>query len=284
MLARHPLPALLLVGSLAAAMPAAAQTKFPQVDDQVTSWAQQLRAEAESLRSEGAGEAVATLDKMSQDEARLLEKLRGPAQVDDVLPDLAKNWGEAAEQLDRLATRMPEIVAAHRRHLLALRGMVGQAQVAGRNLERDADAMRQELEAQRDRVRAAAPGSPDAMRAQIEAAAEAATLAAREAQARLATGFAAQAGQAVNRLDDASQSLDLLTVAIGGHARVLRASADLARTRIVARDALHLLAGMADQLEGIDGVLQGLSQRWDELDGLLRKLGDLPMLSGKAGS
>lgn len=284
MFARHSICTLLLSSALVAAMPAAAQTPPPRVDDQVTSWAQQLRAEAESLRVEGANEAVATLGQMSQDEARLLEKLRGAAQVDDVLPDLAKNWGEASDQLSRLAARMPEIIATHRRRLQTLKGMVSQAQLAGRNLERDADAMRQELEVQRARVRAAAAGSSDALRAQVEAAAQAATLAAREAQARLAATFATQAAQAVDRLDDASQNLDLLATAIGGHARVLRASADLARTRIVARDALNLLAGMADQLEGIDGVLQGLSQRWDELDGLLRQLGELPALPGRTGS
>ena len=276
--------AALLTFMLLAAAPLAAQTPPARVDDQVAAWAQQLRAEAEAIRGEGADAAVHTLERMVGDETRLQEQLSTAKRVDDLLPEMAQQWAEGADQLNRLSARMPEITASHRRHLQNLRGLLSQAQNTGRGVERQVETMRQELEAMRLRARAAPPGSPDAMRAELEAAAQAAALTAREAQARLATGFGTQAGQAIRRLEDASQGMDLLSTAIAAHARVLQASSDLARTRVVAQEALQLLADMADRLEGIDGVLQGLSQHWEALDGLLRRLGELPAIPGRAAS
>ncbi len=279
----------LLAGIAAAFMlaaPAAAQAPPAptRVEDQVRTWASQLKAEAEALRAEGAEEAVRTLERMAEAEARLLERLRGTQAIDDLLPEMSRIWSEGAEQLGRLSARMPEVQASHRRKLQNLRGILAQAQAAGRGAEREAEVTRAQLEAMRARARAAAPNSPDAMKAEVEAAAQTATLAAREAQARLVAGFAAQAGQALRRLEDASQGMELLATAISAHARVLQASSDLAQTRAVARDALQMLADMADRLEGFEGVLQGLAQHWEALDGLLRRLGELPAVPGQAKS
>ena len=290
MIALRPLPLLMMACLLFPVVPAMAQPAGASagdgatISDRVASWAAQMKAEAEALRSEGADEAVTTLGNLLQSETALLERLRAAPNVDAMLPEIGRHWADGASSLNGLAARMPAIIAAHRRRLQALQGLLVQAQGASRSLSRESDAMRGDLEAARARARGAVDGSTDAMKADLQAAALAATLAAREAQARLAAGFATQAGQALRRLDDASAGLDLLATAIAAHGQVLQASADLARTRVVARDALQLLADMADRLEGIEGVLQGLAQSWDSLDGLLGRLGDLPALSGKAGS
>lgn len=279
----------LLACSLLAATPAVAQAPArpdmpARIDDKIASWASQLKAEAEALRSEGAEQVVKSLDGMTKLEAALLDQLRTGAKVDDLLPEIARRWANEADQLGQLAENMPAIVSAHRQRLQNLRGLLPQAQAEARRLEQDTEVRRRDLEALRALARSAAPGSPEAMKAELEAAAAAATLTARDAQVRLTKSFVAQAGQAIQRLNDASQGIDLLSTAISAHAKVLSASADLARTRLVARDALQLLADMADRLEGMDGVLQGLSQQWDTLDGLLRQLGDLPSMPGRVGS
>ncbi|MFC7478462.1 hypothetical protein ACFQS7_29350 [Dankookia sp. GCM10030260] len=280
----------LLVGTtvlVLAVQPAAAQAPSQSVarpDDQVVVWTGQLRAEADALRAEGADEVVRTLQQMMDAEARLLERLRDAPLVDALLPEMAQTWAEGADRLGTLAARMPEVLAAQRRRLASLRGVLGQAQALGRTVGRDVETMRAQLEQLRARGRAAAPGSAEAMKAEVEAVAQGAALTAREAQARLVVGFAAQAGQALGRLEDAGQGMELLAAAMAAHARVLQASSDLARTRLVARDALQMLATMAERLEGFDGVLQGLAQHWEALDGLLRRLGDLPAGPSRAGS
>ena len=272
---------ILLLGPAFAQAPTAPATR---IEDQVTAWASQLRAEAEALRAEGADEVVRTLERMSDAEAKLLERLRSAGAIDDLLPEMSRTWSEGAEELSRLSARMPDVQAANRRRLQNLRGILGQAQTTGRGVEREVAAMRAQLEALKARGKAAAPGSPEAMRTEVEAAAQAATLTAREAQGRLVAGFAAQGNQALRRLEDASQGMELLATAISAHARVLQASSDLARTRAVARDALQILADMADRLEGFEGLLHGLAQHWEALDGLLRRLGDVPALPGQPRS
>ncbi len=97
-------------------------------------------------------------------------------------------------------------------------------------------------------------------------------------------GFAAQAAQLLQRLEEASRGMDMLATAIAAHQRVLQASADLARTRLAAREVLEMLASVAEGMEGFETVFQGLAQHWQTLDGLLQRLGDLPADLGGARS
>ena len=278
--------------AVAAPPPAPAQPQAPpataqpqqRVDDMVVAWVGRLRAEAEALRTEGAQPVVEALQRMIEAEVRLLERLRVGERVDDVLPEMARTWGENAELLARQSARMPEIMAAQRQRLANARGLLGQAQAARRGLDVEAVGMRTQLEQLRARQRAAGPGSPEAVKAEVEAAAQAAALTAREAQARLVAGFAAQAAQLLQRLEEASRGMDMLATAIAAHQRVLQASADLARTRLAAREVLEMLAGVAEGMEGFETVFQGLAQHWQTLDGLLQRLGDLPADLGGARS
>ena len=282
----------LALGTAAVAAPSPAQPQAPpataqpqqRVDDMVVAWVGRLRAEAEALRTEGAQPVVEALQRMVETEARLLERLRTGEKVDDVLPEMARTWGENAELLARQSARMPEIMAAQRQRLANARGLLGQAQAARRAVDVEAVGMRTQLEQLRARQRAASPGSPEAVKAEMEAAAHAAALTARQAQARLVAGFAAQAAEVLQRLDEASRGMDMLATAIAAHQRVLQASADLARTRLAAREVLEMLAGVAEGMEGFETVFQGLAQHWQTLDGLLQRLGDLPADLGGARS
>ena len=217
MIALRPLPLLMMACLFFPVVPTMAQPagtsagdSTTSISDRVASWAAQMKAEAEALRSEGADEAVTTLGNLLKSETALLERLRAAPDVDVMLPEIGSHWADGASLLNGLAARMPAIIAAHRRRLQALQGLLVQAQGASRSLSRESETMRGDLDAARARARSAVAGSADAMKADLQAAALAATLAAREAQARLAAGFATQAGQALRRLDDASAGLDLL--------------------------------------------------------------------------
>ncbi len=254
-----------------------------RADDLVGAWVARLRAEVEALRSEGAEPLLRTLQEMAVAEARLLDRMRTASGLDTALPDAARIWTENALRLGRELDRMPEIAASHRRRLAAVRSVLSEAAGARRAAERAADSARTELGRLQATRAAAAAGSSEAIRAEMLTAAQAATVAAREAQARLVAGFATQAAEIFRRLETASEGLDLLTTAVGAHQRVLEASADLARTRVAARDALLTLAGVADRLEGLQAAFEGLAEHWQSLDDLLRRLGDLPIEQARPG-
>ena len=263
----------------AESLTAGASASVASPDDAVMTWVNELRNEVQALRNEGAQPLIAALNHMRDAEANLLDRLRtAPGGPDAMLPEMATTWSDNAALLAEQAKHLPEVRTAQSHRLAKVRGMLGDAQQLRRNLDRQVEAARASLAALRRAQ--AEPGTPNAVKAEMQAAALAAELSAREGQARLVAGFVTQANQVLVRLDEADGEMDLLATAIDAHRKVLSASAELARTRLVAREVLQTLSTMADQMESLDGVFSGLTQEWQELDDVLRRLGDLPSLAG----
>ena len=94
MIALRPLSLLLMACLLFPMVPTMAQPAgasssdgAASISDRVASWAAQMKAEAEALRSEGADEAVTTLSNLLKSETALSERLRAAPNVDVMLPD-----------------------------------------------------------------------------------------------------------------------------------------------------------------------------------------------------